>query len=150
MTSPTGSKPSRAGDAQARTGQLQEVQAALLGSEYLESHRLARWPLGRVQFAASGYEKQAPGHADVFLVTHTAGAAVWECWLPAPTQPLDAARYIGCRAGRGVLPTAGTGLSGCRDGAETSSDQRLCVVTGDGFEPSKAEPTVQQTTPIHR
>jgi len=80
-------------DAQARTGQLQEVQTALLGSEYLESRRLARWPLGRVRFtAAPGAD--GPGHADVFLVTHTAGAALRECWLPAPAGPLDA-RYIG-------------------------------------------------------
>jgi hypothetical protein len=82
------------GDAQARTAQLAEVQAALLGSEYLHSHRLARWPLGRIRLAPSG-DGQPPGHADVFLVTHTAGAAVWECWLAAPTQPLDAGRYVG-------------------------------------------------------
>jgi len=81
-------------EAQARTGQLQEVQAALLGSEYLESRRLARWPLGRVRFPVRPGE-DGPRHADVFLVTHTAGAALWECWIPAPAQPLDAARYIG-------------------------------------------------------
>jgi hypothetical protein len=81
-------------DAQARTGQLREVQSALLGREYLESRRLARWPLGRVRFPAAPGE-DGPGHADVFLVTHTAGAALWECWIPAAAQPLDAARWIG-------------------------------------------------------
>jgi hypothetical protein len=80
-------------DARARIGQLQEVQAALLGSEYLKSRRLARWPLGRVRFAPE--DGLGPGHADVFLLTHTAGVALWEAWIPVPTHPLDAARYIG-------------------------------------------------------
>jgi len=93
-------------DAQARTGQLQEVLAALLGREYLESRRLARWPLGRVRFPAAP-DGDGPGHADVFLVTHTAGAALWECWLPAPAQPLDAARWIGwLRPDTGRSPAA--------------------------------------------
>lgn len=81
-------------DARARTGQLQEVQAALLGREYLQSRRLARWPAGRVRFTPS-HDGDGPDHADVFLITHTAGAALWECWIPLPAQSLDTARWTG-------------------------------------------------------
>ena len=80
-------------DAGARMEQLREVEVALLGTTYLESRRMVRWPLGRVRLPQS-QQGPRPDHADVFLVTHTAGAAVWECWIPAPEQPLDAARYV--------------------------------------------------------
>ena len=79
--------------ARARIDQLHEVQAALLGREYLESRRITRWPLGRVRLPedAGG---TGPGCADVFLVTHTAGAALWEAWMALPDQRLDAARLV--------------------------------------------------------
>ncbi len=79
--------------ARARMDQLHEVQAALLGHEYLESRRLTRWPLGRVRLPGDA-DGQGPDCADLFLVTHTAGAAVWEAWMSVPDQPLDPARLI--------------------------------------------------------
>lgn len=80
-----------ADEAQARIGQLNGVETVLLGRQYLESRRMRRWPLGRIRLAepAGG----GPDHADVFLVTHTSGAGLWESWIPSPAQPLDAGRY---------------------------------------------------------
>jgi hypothetical protein len=35
-----------------------------------------------------------PHHADLFLVTHTAGVGVWEAWTSLPDEPLDARRFV--------------------------------------------------------
>lgn len=91
--SPGGTGELPPGDAQARMDQLREVETALLGRQYLDSRRMARWPLGRVRLPTAA-DGTAPGHADVFLITHTSGAGLWECWIPAPARPLDAARYV--------------------------------------------------------
>lgn len=74
--SPAGFKPVPGEDAQARIDQVGEAETALLGGEYLESRRMARRPLGQVGLPSVG---TGPLHADLFLVTHTAGAALWEC-----------------------------------------------------------------------
>ncbi|MBD3814154.1 MAG: hypothetical protein IE917_18400, partial [Betaproteobacteria bacterium] len=37
----------------------------------------------------------APTHADITLITHVAGVALWEAWMPAPAQAFDPARWIG-------------------------------------------------------
>jgi hypothetical protein len=78
---------------QARMDQLHDVQAALLGQDYLESRRITRWPLGRIGLPDDA-EGTGPISADVFLVTHTAGGALWEAWMAAPDQPLDPARFV--------------------------------------------------------
>jgi hypothetical protein len=82
-----------AADAQARMAQLHDVELSLLGKSYLASRRLDRRPLGRIPLAPARDEGE-PDHADVFLLTHIAGAALWECWIPLPAQPLDAGRQI--------------------------------------------------------
>ena len=82
-----------AADAQARMAQLHDVELSLLGKSYLASRRLDRRPLGRIRLAPDPGEGE-PDHADAFLLTHTAGAAPWECWLPLPAQPLDAGRQV--------------------------------------------------------
>jgi hypothetical protein len=116
-------------DARARTDQLQQVQAALLGREYLESRRLARWPAGRVTFPPPDH-LNAPSHADIFLLTHTAEAALWECWIPLPAQPLDAARHVRwLRTGNGASPA---GVLVERLTSATSHTPSLAV-TGEGF-----------------
>jgi hypothetical protein len=79
--------------AQARLAQLHQVQAALLGEEYVDTGRTARWPVGRLQLPGAGSD-EGPSSADLFLVTHTAGAAVWEAWMTLPRQRLDAARLV--------------------------------------------------------
>lgn len=76
-----------------RVAQLAEVEVAQFGQSYLESRRVRRWPLGRARLSAAS-EGTAPGHADVYLVTHLAGAALWEAWIPVGDQPLDATREI--------------------------------------------------------
>ncbi len=77
----------------ARMDQLHDVQAAILGEEYLESHRVIRWPLGRIELPQDA-EETGPDCADVFLVTHTAGGALWEAWISLPDQPLDPDRFV--------------------------------------------------------
>jgi len=72
---------------------LAEFEARLLGKTFREAGRLARSPLGRV--ALDGLPKDAPTHADVYLLAHKSGVALWEVWLPAPSQPFDAPRWIG-------------------------------------------------------
>ncbi len=81
------------GASRARLDQLHDVQAALLGHEYLESHRITRWPLGRIGLPEDA-EGTGPVCADVFLVAHTAGGGLWEAWMSAPDQPLDCARFV--------------------------------------------------------
>ena len=88
-----GIDPLPAGTARSRMDQLHEVQAALLGREYLESRRITRWPLGRVRLPGDAGGEWPTG-ADLFLVTHTAGAAVWEAWMALPGQHLDAASFV--------------------------------------------------------
>jgi hypothetical protein len=36
----------------------------------------------------------ATTHADVYLLSHKSGVALWEVWLPATAQPFDASRWI--------------------------------------------------------
>lgn len=76
-----------------RVAQLAEIEVAQFGQSYLESRRVRRWPLGRVRLSATP-NGSAPDHADVYLVTHLAGAALWEAWIPVGDQPLDATRDI--------------------------------------------------------
>ncbi|MGC8471516.1 MAG: hypothetical protein ACP5PM_04400 [Acidimicrobiales bacterium] len=77
---------------QARMDQLHDVQAAILGQEYLATRRTTRWPLGRVRLPED--EGTGPAFADVFLVTHTGGGALWEAWMAPPDQPLEPDRFL--------------------------------------------------------
>lgn len=67
------------------------AEAHVLGAEFLAAQRLRRHPLGRMTLPASASE---PGHADVTLILHVAGVALWEVWLPAPEQFFDVDRWI--------------------------------------------------------
>ena len=82
--------PEQSGDYVAR---LAEFETRLLGKTFREAGRLTRAPLGRI--ALDGLPEHAPAHADVYLLAHKSGVALWEVWLPAPSQPFDAARWIG-------------------------------------------------------
>jgi hypothetical protein len=81
------------GESARRVAQLASVEVAQFGQAYLDSRRVRRWPLGRVRLSATP-NGSAPDHADVYLVTHLAGAALWEAWIPVGDQPLDATRDI--------------------------------------------------------
>lgn len=77
---------------QAYTAGLAEFERRLLGKAFLETRRITRWPLGRI--ALAGLADDAPTHADVYLLSHKSGVALWEVWLPAPSQSFDATRWI--------------------------------------------------------
>jgi len=77
----------------AYTAGLAEFERRLLGKAFLETRRITRWPLGRI--ALAGLAEDAPTHADVYLLSHKSGVALWEVWLPAAAQPFDATRWIG-------------------------------------------------------
>lgn len=79
-------------EAQVYTTGLAEFERRLLGKIFLETRRITRWPLGRI--ALEGLADDAPTHADVYLLSHKSGVALWEVWLPASSQPFDAARWI--------------------------------------------------------
>jgi hypothetical protein len=75
------------------TAGLAEFERRLLGKAFLETRRITRWPLGRI--ALTDLPKGAPAHADVYLLSHKSGVALWEVWVPATAQCFDAARWIG-------------------------------------------------------
>lgn len=79
-------------DSQSYTSELTEFEQKLLGKAFLETRRITRWPLGRI--ALNRLVTDAPAHADVYLLTHKSGVALWEVWLPELPQPFDAARWI--------------------------------------------------------
>lgn len=91
-TSHSGVTPLPPGEAQAYTTGLAEFERRLLGKAFLETRRITRWPLGRI--ALDGLADDAPAHADVYLLSHKSGVALWEVWLPAPAQSFDASRWI--------------------------------------------------------
>jgi hypothetical protein len=76
---------------------LAEFETKLLGEAFLEARRIARRPLGRIALydLDASESRAAPDHADVYLLTHKSGVALWEVWLPAPTRSFDAFRWIG-------------------------------------------------------
>jgi len=96
-TPPAGVSPLPTNETQAYSGEIADFERRLLGESFLESQRIRRWPLGRIalQGPSSGETAIEPDHADVYLLSHKAGVALWEVWLPAPAQPFDAARWIG-------------------------------------------------------
>lgn len=80
------------GETKAYMTGLAEFERRLLGKAFLETGRITRHPLGRVALDQPGND--APAHADVYLLSHKSGVALWEVWLPATTQPFDASRWI--------------------------------------------------------
>lgn len=38
--------------------------------------------------------EKSTAYADIFLLAHKSGVALWEVWLPAPDQALDPTRWI--------------------------------------------------------
>jgi hypothetical protein len=83
-------------ESQAYTAGLAEFERRLLGKAFLETRRITRWPLGRIALDGPnpGETARAPTHADVYLLSHKSGVALWEVWLPAPAQAFDAERWI--------------------------------------------------------
>jgi hypothetical protein len=67
------------------------AQTHVLGPAFIREARLARHSLGRIDLANAA--EGEPQHADISLLTHVAGVALWEVWLPAPRQAFDPARW---------------------------------------------------------
>jgi hypothetical protein len=91
-TSHPGVAPLPNDESKAYTTGLTEFERRLLGKAFLETRRITRWPLGRI--ALDGLAENSPAHADVYLLSHKSGVALWEVWLPAPAQSFDASRWI--------------------------------------------------------
>ena len=71
---------------------IEGLQQRLLGEPYLQARRLVRLSVGRLPLPGRDFE---PAFADIHLVVHKSGAAVWEVWLAAPSQPMDVVRWAG-------------------------------------------------------
>ena len=72
-------------------GKLETMQQRLLGEPYLQARRLTRTAVGRLPLVGA---EGAPAYADIHLVKHKSGAAVWEVWLVAPAQPMNVSRWV--------------------------------------------------------
>ncbi len=68
------------------------AQSHVLGAPFIQAARLARHPLGRIDLGERKSSK--PRHADICLMTHVAGVALWAVWLPAPRQDFNPARWV--------------------------------------------------------
>lgn len=78
--------------AAAHRDRIEGLQQRLLGEPYLQARRLVRTSVGRLPLPGRDFE---PAFADIHLVVHKSGAAVWEVWLAAPPQPIDVVRWAG-------------------------------------------------------
>lgn len=76
----------------AHLDRIEGLQQRLLGEPYLQARRLVRTSVGRLSLPGGDFE---PAFADIHLVVHKSGAAVWEVWLAAPPQPMDVVRWAG-------------------------------------------------------
>lgn len=79
---------------QAYDAKLSELERHVFGEDFAAAGRTKRWPLGRIAIPHEGRDAGFPSQADVYLITHTTGTAIWEAWLHGPSQPLDASRWI--------------------------------------------------------
>ncbi|MFN3293890.1 MAG: hypothetical protein ACK414_10605 [Gemmobacter sp.] len=68
------------------------AEAHVLGPEFQSGRRLQRHPLGRIALTGAALQ---PDHADVTLILHVTGVALWEVWLPAPEQDFEEDRWTG-------------------------------------------------------
>ena len=73
---------------------LSELERHVFGEDFVAAGRTKRWPLGRIAIHNDDQDAAFPPHADVYLVTHSTGTAVWEAWFAGPSQPLDALQWI--------------------------------------------------------
>ena len=74
---------------------LSELERHVFGEDFVAAGRTKRWPLGRIAIHNDDHDASFPPHADVYLVTHSTGTAVWEAWFTGPSQPLNALQWIG-------------------------------------------------------
>jgi hypothetical protein len=89
---PAGLQPMAEEDSQSYRSRMESVQRRLLGESYSRASRLQRTAVGRLSLPGRAGELT---HADVHLVIHKCGAAVFEVSLFGPPQAIDVARWIG-------------------------------------------------------
>jgi hypothetical protein len=70
-----------------------ELERHVFGEDFVAIGRTKRWPLGRIAID-DDHDALFPAHADIYLVTHSTGTAVWEAWFSGPSQPLKALQWI--------------------------------------------------------
>jgi hypothetical protein len=88
-----GLEPLPEGLSDAYLAQLSDVEAGILGRTYIEARRIRRIGFGRINLGEL-LGSAGPEHADVFLLTHLSGTAIWEVWMTAPMQSFDASLWI--------------------------------------------------------
>jgi len=71
---------------------MESLQRHLFGEPYSEASRLERTAVGRLNLPGRASELT---HADIHLIIHKCGAALWEVSLFGPPQRIDVARWIG-------------------------------------------------------
>lgn len=71
---------------------MESLQRLLLGENYSQASRLQRTAVGRLSLPGRAGELT---HADIYVVVHKCGAAVWEVSLFGAPQPIDVAKWIG-------------------------------------------------------
>ncbi len=91
-TTPEGFAPAPEATRRALAQWREAAQAHVLGPAFIQAARLALHPLGRLDLGDAPVPE--PRYADVSLLTHVFGVALWEVWLPAPRQAFDAARWV--------------------------------------------------------
>lgn len=91
-TLPSGISPLSSDQTSQYFAQLTTFETRLLGKIYYETKRLVHLPLGRITLHEQS--KESPTYADVSLLIHKSGAALWEVWLSVPLQLFNVAHWI--------------------------------------------------------
>jgi hypothetical protein len=79
---------------QAYNARFSELERHVFGEDFAAAGRTKRWPLGRIAIPHESRDTSFPSQAEVYLVAHTTGTAIWEVWVRVPNQPLDALQWI--------------------------------------------------------
>jgi hypothetical protein len=73
---------------------LSDLERHVFGEDFVAAGRTKRWPLGRIAIRDDSHGASFPSHADVYLLAHSTGTAVWEVWFAGPSQSLAALQWI--------------------------------------------------------
>lgn len=90
--SPVGLRPMSDEISRFHRSEMESLQRRSLGETYSRASRLQRTAVGRLRLSDRAGELT---HADIHLVVHKCGAAVWEVSLFGPPQAIDVAKWIG-------------------------------------------------------
>jgi len=88
---PAGLQPIPEEVAAAYRERIEDRQQRLLGQPYLQARRLERRSIGRLALPGGDAD---PAFADIHLVVHKSGAALWEVWLTAKAGTISHRRAV--------------------------------------------------------